>query len=70
MNRALVFALGVGAGVLATSYLMRASSCCDTVAGAVREKVGVKLGPTAQAVGDALGAWKPLAGFVSELGLS
>lgn len=64
-----LFALGVGAGMLAARLLIKPSDCCARVAAGVRDRVGDELGSTAQTVGDVLGVWSYTPGLLSLLGV-
>jgi hypothetical protein len=58
LNAVGYIALGAGLGLLVGLALRGSESyCCGVVAGAVRDKVGDKLGSTAQAAGDLFNLW-------------
>lgn len=60
MKTATLLAAGFAVGFLFALRGRQSSSCCARVEAAVREKVGDKLGGTAQAIGDLVGwGWTP-----------
>jgi hypothetical protein len=64
-----VFVVGVGVGLLAAKILMAPDSCCTRVASGVRDKVGEKLGSTAQGIGDLFGVWQYTPGLLDLFGV-
>lgn len=70
MKSALLFAAGVGLGLVAARLLIEPSNCCTRVSAAVRERVGDELGSGAQAVGDLLGVWDYTPGLLNLFGVA
>lgn len=68
MNRTvLLVALAAAAGFVAAAWLINPSSCCNTVTGAVRDKVAAQSSGLAW-VGDRLGLWRYTAGLAGLVG--
>jgi hypothetical protein len=71
MKTALIIVAAFGAGFVVARLAAPAEGpCCRAVGNAIRGKVGDKLGGTAQTLGDALGAYGPLAAITTKLGLA
>jgi hypothetical protein len=68
-GRVLPLLVGFGLGLVAASFLIAPSDCCDRVAGGVRDKVGGALGAGVQQLGDELGLWKYTPGLLSFFGV-
>lgn len=58
MSAALWLLVGAAGGFAAAAWLLDPGTCCATVAGGVRDRVGSTLGPWAVALGDQLGLWR------------
>lgn len=65
-----LFAAGAVGLLIGLRFRGNESACCARIADAARDKVGKKLGPEAQAVGDLLNVWGLAPGIIDGLGVS
>lgn len=65
----MAFVVGGALGLVVARFLIKSDSCCNRVAGGVRDRVGETLGDTAQTVGDVLGIWPYTPGLLDFFGV-